>query len=317
MSPGSKNSSAIEEQRRLGARKPDLWLRARVIQAIRRFFIKHGYLEIETPILIPAPAPEAHIDAISAGDRFLHTSPELCMKRLLSEGYDRIFQICRCFRHGERGELHLPEFTLLEWYRTGIDYNDLMDECEEMILFLSREIGFGENIEYQGQRIDLQRPWERISVMEAFKSFASISMGEALDLERFDEVMVNDIEPHLGNSKPTFLYDYPATFAALARLREDKPELAERFELYIEGLELANGFSELTDMHEQNKRFERELENRQQLDKEVYPMPKKFLKALHHMPQSAGIALGVDRLAMIFSNQKKIDKVVSFTPEEL
>ena len=317
MSPGSKNSSAIKEQRRLGARKPNLWLRARVIQAIRRFFIKHGYLEIETPILIPAPAPEAHIDAISAGDRFLHTSPELCMKRLLSEGYDRIFQICRCFRQGERGELHLPEFTLLEWYRTGIDYNDLMDECEEMILFLSHEIGFGENIEYQGQRIDLQRPWERISVMEAFKSYASISMGEALDLERFDEVMVNDIEPHLGRSKPTFLYDYPATFAALARLREDKPELAERFELYIEGLELANGFSELTDMHEQNKRFERELEKRQQLDKAVYPMPEKFLKALHRMPQSAGNALGVDRLAMIFSNQKKIDEVVSFTPEEL
>ena len=219
MSPGSKNSSFIEEQRRLSARRPNLRLRARIIQAIRRFFIQHGYLEIETPHLIPAPAPEAHISAISAGDAFLHTSPELCMKRLLSAGYRKIFQICRCFRHGEKGELHWSDFSPLDCYRPAI---------------ISRD----------------QR-------------------------------------------------------------------LAERFELYMGGVELANAFSELTDAREQERRFEREREKQQQLGKRVYPIPDNFLKALPHMPRSAGIALGVDRFIMVLVNKTRIDDVVSFTPEEL
>jgi len=317
MLPGSKNSFASDEQRRLAARKPNLRLRARIMQAIRGFFIEQGYLEIDSPCIIPAPAPEAHIDAIGAGGGFLHTSPELCMKRLLSAGYPKIFQICRCFRQGERGELHLPEFTLLEWYRTGIDYMDLMVECEEMIPFVSRELGMGKKIVNNGQEIDLQRPWERISVREAFKRYASIPMEKALELGRFDEFMVEEIEPRLGMSKPTFLYDYPASLAALARLKEGEPGLAERFELYMGGLELANAFSELTDVCEQETRFEKERENRQKLGKTVYPMPEKFLKALKHMPQSAGIALGVDRLVMILINQTRIDEVVPFTWEEL
>lgn len=317
MSPGSKNSSFIEEQQRLSAREPNLWLRARIIQAIRRYFIEHGYLEIETPHLIPAPAPEAHINAVSAGDAFLHTSPELCMKRLLSAGYHKIFQICRCFRHGERGELHLSEFSLLEWYRTGIHYMDLMDECEEMILFVSRYMGLGEEIEYQGGKIFLQLPWEQISVKEAFKRYASISLEKAMEMDRFEEAMVEEIEPCLGIAKPTFLYDYPASFAALARLKEDDQRLAERFELYIGGVELANAFSELTDAREQEKRFERERDKQRQLGKRVYPIPDKFLKALPHMPRSAGIALGVDRLIMVLINKTRIDDVVSFTPEEL
>ena len=317
MSPGSKNSSSAEEPLRLGARSSNLWLRAKIIQSIRRFFHEQGYLEIETPHLIPAPAPEVNIDAMSVGIGFLHTSPELCMKRLLAAGYSKIFQICRSFRDRERGDLHLPEFTLLEWYRTGIDYVELMEECEVMILFVIRDLGMEEKIEYRGQEIDLKRPWNRISVKEAFEHYAPISMEEALESERFDEIMVHEIEPRLAIFKPTFLYDYQAAFAALARLRENDPDLAERFELYIGGLELANAFSELTDTLEQEIRFKKERNKRQQLGKTAYPMPEKFLQTLQHMPPSAGIALGVDRLIMLFADQGTIDDVVSFTPEEL
>jgi lysyl-tRNA synthetase class 2 len=317
MSPGSKNSSLEAEQRRLAAKRSNLWLRARLVQAIRRFFIGNDYLEVETPHLIPAPAPEVHIDAIRAGGAFLHTSPELCMKRLVSAGYYKIFQICRCFREGERGEHHLTEFTLLEWYQAGIDYIALMDECEEMVFSVSQDLGFGGRIHFQGQDIDLKRPWERISVKEAFKRHASMPVKKALALDRFDEIMVREIEPHLGVPKPTFLYDYPAEFAALARLKENDPEVAERFEIYMGGLELANAFSELTDMREQEARFERDRFKREQLGKTVYPLPEGFLKSLAHMPNSVGIALGVDRLVMLFSNEVKIDEVVSFSPEDL
>lgn len=317
MSPGSKNSSIEEEQRRLAAKRSNLRLRARLIQAIRRFFIENDYLEVETPHLIPAPAPEVHIDAVRAGGAFLHTSPELCMKRLVSAGYHKIFQICRCFREGERGEHHLTEFTLLEWYRAGFDYMALMDECEEMVLSVAQDLGFGAKIHFQGEDIDLKRPWERISVKEAFKRYASMPIKKALALNRFDEVMVREIEPHLGVPKPTFLYDYPAEFAALARLKENDRGVAERFEIYMGGLELANAFSELTDMREQEARFERDRFEREQLGKTVYPLPERFLKSLAHMPNSVGIALGVDRLVMLFSNEVRIDEVVSFSPEDL
>ena len=317
MSPGSKNRSSTPSQRVLPARESNLWLRARIIQSIRRFFIQHGYLEIETPNLIPAPAPEVHIDAISAAHGFMHTSPELCMKRLLSAGYSKIFQICKCFREGERGDLHLPEFTLLEWYRAQADYMDLMDECEEMIRFVARETRLGNRIEYGDKVIDLEGPWERITVRKAFERYSPLSMEEALDSGRFDEIMVTEIEPQLNMSKPTFLYDYPSSLAALARIKKDEPDLAERFELYIGGLELANAFSELTDVREQEKRFRSDQDKRRQLGKTIYPSPEKFLEDLHQMPPSAGIAFGVDRLVMLFANTTKVDDVVSFTPEEI
>jgi len=288
-----------------------------MIQAMRRFFVQRCYLEIETPCLVTAPAPEAHIDAFRTDNGFLHTSPELCMKRMLAAGYPKIFQICKCFRQWERGDRHLPEFTLLEWYRTGIDYGDLMDECEELIITLSHEIGYGKKMHYRGMEIHLGKPWDRIPVRQAFQRFASMSMTEALALGCFDEVMVNEIEPHLGTSKPAFLYDYPASLGALSRLKTEDPTLAERFELYIGGLELANGFSELTDAAEQEKRFERELQLRRELGKAGYPMPRRFLQALRFLPQAAGIALGVDRLAMVFADRTRVADVVTFTPEEL
>lgn len=296
--------------------KENLLLRSRIFQAIRSFFIEHDYIEVETPIRIPAPAPERHIDAVPSESWFLHTSPELCMKRLLAAAYPRIFQICRCFRRKERGSRHLPEFTLAEWYHAGFGYSDLMNECEDLICFTAQALGLGDILNYQGKDIELKKPWLRLSVEEAFEEFASVSMEDALSQGRFDEVMA-DIEPRLGQKKPLFLYDYPAASGALARLKPDKSWLAERFELYISGLELCNSFTELTDPEEQRIRFEQELHDRKMSGKQTYPMPEKFLNALPFMPQASGNALGLDRLVMLFCNTTSIDDVVAFVPEEL
>jgi lysyl-tRNA synthetase class 2 len=317
MSPGSNDPTSLLERETLAAKKPNLQLRAGLVQAIRHFFTEGNYLEVETPYLIPAPAPEFHIDAFLAGGGFLHTSPELCMKRLLAAGYPRIFQICKCFRQGERGGRHLPEFTLLEWYRAETDYLGLMEECEEMVAFVMEELGLPPVLEFQGRALDLQKPWHRITVHEAFERYASTSLERAMENGRFDEILAFEIEPSLGFPKPAFLYQYPSSIAALARLSKEAPGYAERFELYVAGVELANAFSELTDPVEQSERFEMELAKRREHGKTVYPMPEKFLRSLSFMPESAGIALGVDRLVMLLSNQKEIDSVVSFTPEKI
>ena len=292
-------------------------MRARIIQAIRRFFVDQGYLEVETPHRIPTPAPETHIDAVPSGSWFLHTSPELCMKRLLAAGYEKMFQICRVWREGERGSQHTPEFTLLEWYRSGSDYRDLMGECETMIRNVASSVGLGETLSSRGHTLALSAPWERISVSNAFRRYARMPMEKALEDELFDELMVQKIEPRLGTEKPTFLYDYPAERGALSRLKKDDPALAERFELYIGGVELANAFSELVDAEEQRRRFIREQALRQEMLKPTYPMPEKFLEELGGMGPSAGVALGVDRLVMVLLDAPRIDDVVAFTPEEL
>ena len=307
----------MDEKLSLKKRKKALTTRAEMIRAIRRFFADRDYLEIETPIRVPTLAPESHIDAIPSDGWFLHTSPELCMKRLLAAGFHRIFQISHCFRKGERGRLHIDEFTLLEWYRAGIDYLDMMEECEDLFLFVAGELGFGKTIEYRGRKIDLAKPWERISVREAFQRYSSLSPEEAIEKGCFDEIMVAEIEPNLGENKPSFLYDYPVSLGSLARKKKEDPSVAERFEIYAGGLELANAFSELTDAEEQRKRFQKEDEFRRRSKKTAYPVPEKFLDALSDMPESSGIALGVDRLAMIFAGSASIDEVVAFTPEEL
>ncbi|MBW1941735.1 MAG: EF-P lysine aminoacylase GenX [Deltaproteobacteria bacterium] len=318
MSPGLRNRPFGREQERLAAKQKALRRRAGIIQSIRRFFIKNGYLEVETPHIIQAPAPESHIDAINTEAGFLHTSPELSMKRLISAGYSKIFQIGKCFRRDEKGRHHLPEFTLLEWYCCAEDYCHLMDRCEELLLFVLEAEGIpGGPIAYQGQEIDITGPWPRVTLEEAFRRYASVSMGEAIKAGQFDTIVVEEIEPALISSRPVFLYDYPASQASLARLKAKDPSLAERFELYVGGLELANGFSELTDVPEQRDRFLKEQHQRQELGKTPYPMPEKFLEALAHMPPCAGIALGVDRLVMLFSDKTSIDQVVTFTPEEV
>ena len=301
----------------LSRRKRTLQQRARIVQAIRLFFIDRGFLEVETPHRIPAPAPESHIDAVSSGAWFLHPSPEICMKRLLAAGYGKIFQVSRCWREGERGRRHVPEFTLLEWYRTNDDYRALMVDCEMLIPALASALGLGQPLTFQNQEIDLTPPWERTSVRDAFGRYTDLTPEEALDRDLFDERMVQAIEPRLGMKKPTFLFDYPAERCALAGLRKDDPTVAERFELYIGGLELANGFSELVDPEEQRKRFLIEQASRRSLGKPVYPLPEPFLHELEEMPPSAGIALGVDRLVMVLLNAATIDDVVAFTPEEL
>jgi elongation factor P--(R)-beta-lysine ligase len=297
----------------LSKRRRALVERGAIFNRIRAFFQEKGYLEVETPFRIPAPAPEPHIDAIPASGWFLHTSPELCMKRMLAAGYQCIFQICRCWRDGERGVRHLSEFTMLEWYRAGADYFSLMDETEALVLAAAA----APSINYRGHSIDLSLPWERITVADAFRLYTDSTVSEALDAGLFDQLMVERIEPRLGLTRPTFIYDYPPCCAALARLKTADRSVAERFELYIGGLEIANAFSELIDPEEQRRRFEAATHERSALGKDDYPVAEKFLTALGSMPESAGIALGLDRLVMVLLDAECIDEVVAFTTEEL
>jgi elongation factor P--(R)-beta-lysine ligase len=301
----------------LSRKRQALHTRAGIIATLRDFFSKEGYLEVDTPLLIPAPAPESHINAIPAGDGFLQTSPEICMKRLLAAGYEKIFQICHCWRAGERGKSHLPEFTMLEWYCSHADYRDLMDDCEALLRFVNISLGRGETIHFRGQQIDLAGPWERLSVRDAFRRYTSATMEGSIAAGTFDELMVVAIEPNLGTSRPCFLCDYPAERSALARLRQDDPTVAERFELYIAGVELANAFSELTEPVEQRERFLAEKAYRARAGLITYPLPENFLDEMAAMPPAAGIALGVDRLIMVLADAAAIDEVVAFTPETL
>jgi len=302
---------------RLSAKQRNLRIRADVIRAIRAYFTDHNFLEVETPNRIPFPAPEAHIDPVGSEKWYLHTSPELCMKRMLAAGYSRIFQICKCFRKGERGDRHLSEFTMLEWYEAGADYADMMKFCEDMIAYTARQV-FGEEIlHFQGKEVCLKPRWERLRVHDAFETYGSLSVNEALASGRYDEIMGIEIEPRLGHEKPVFLYDYPAQCSALARLKPDNPSLAERFELYICGMELCNAFTELTDPKEQRMRFEADMAFRAKAGKSVWTLPEKFLEDLQYMPAASGNALGLDRLVMLFANAQKIDDAVAFAPEDL
>jgi len=291
--------------------------RAALVHLVRDFFAAQGYLEVETPLRIPTPLPEAHIELIPADGWVLQPSPELCMKRLLAAGHEKIFQICKCFRKAERGRRHLPEMTMLEWYALGQTYNDPMACCEDLIRHIGRGFGMSGTLSYQGLTVDIASPWPRLTVADAFRCFASIPMEQALARGRFDEIMGIEIEPNLGKERPLFLIDYPAEKASMARLKPENPAVAERFELYIGGLELCNGFSELNDAAEQRRRFEAEQDLMRAAGKPAYPLPEKFLTALADMPPCAGNALGVDRLAMLFCDAAAIDEVVAFVPEEL
>jgi len=292
--------------------------RAALIQSLRAFFINRGYLEVDTPARLPVLIPEAYNEPVESGDHFLQTSPEICMKRLLAEaGCQKIFQICKCYRKNERGSKHLPEFTMLEWYRTRSDYNSLMNECEDLIVGVAQALGYGDSITFKGIDVSLEKPWERLSVADAFAQYSPVTMEQALEQNTFDEVLCQYIEPQLGIKKPVFLYDYPVALGALARKKIEDPSVAERFEIYIAGVELANGFSELTDANEQRQRFEQEIKHIKSQGRPAGRMPEKFLEALPEMPESAGIALGLDRLAMLLFNAETIDQVVTFVPEDM
>jgi lysyl-tRNA synthetase class 2 len=291
----------------------NLRIRAAVIQSVRDFFTSKGFMEVETPHLIPANAPEEYIEPIYTPPFYLQTSPELCMKRLLCRGHEKIFQICRCWRSSERGKNHVPEFTMLEWYRADSDYSDIMNDCEELLAWvgnLCRKNGIKDSA-------CLTRMVRRITVKDAFDKFAAIDMEAAVSDGSFDEVMINIIEPALVDISPVILMDYPSKMASLARVKPENPELAERFELYAGGLELANGFSELNDPIEQLARFKKTNMRRSESRLPPLPLPEPFLAELGEMPQSAGIALGVDRLVMLCAGTCIIDDVLAFTPEEL
>jgi len=298
-------------------REDNLHLRAKIIQSIRSFFIAQGFLEVETPLRIPANAPEEHIEPYRSADWYLQTSPEICMKRLLCRGHGKIFQISRCWRGNERGRRHIPEFSMLEWYRGHSDYRDLMNDCSELLRWIAADCGRLNGFSYMGRMIEPDRKFEVITVRDAFERFAAGDMHSAVADGTFDEIMVTRIESSLPFETPVILSDYPAEMAALARLKPDDHTVAERFELYLGGLELANGFSELNDPDEQRERFRMANRKRLQVGACELPLPENFLAELAAMPPSAGIALGVDRLVMLFADAGRIDDVIAFTPEEL
>lgn len=295
----------------------NLFLRASVIRAIRAFFDSRGFLEVETPLRIPANAPEEHIEPYMSGELYLHTSPEICMKRLLCRGHEKIYQICRCWRSGERGSKHLPEFTMLEWYRANSNYIDLMQDCIELLKYVSEVCSSTKTINYNAMPIALDEGVITVTVAEAFDRFSDIRMEDAVRDGSFDECMVTQIEPALVRNKPVILMDYPIEMAALARQKPGNLFVAERFELYAGGLELANGFSELNDPVEQRNRFSDANLKRREAGLVHLPIPEPFLLELEKMPPSAGIALGIDRLVMLFAGTGSIDEVIAFTPEQL
>lgn len=299
-----------------------LHLRAALFASIRQFFSTRGFLEVDTPIRQPVIIPESNILPLAAEGQYLQTSPELCMKRILASGCDNIFQICPCFRKDERGRNHLEEFTMLEWYRSGADYLQLMEDCEALLAAIATEMaGLSHDVgrmhgagPFPG--IELRVPWQRLTVAEAFSLYSSIPLRQSVAEGRFEEVLVECVEPHLGVSAPAFLTDYPVELASLAKKKDNDPSTVERFELYVHGIELANGFSELTDTVEQRLRFENELASIARAGRKSPEMPERFLHDLQKLPAAAGIALGIDRLFMLLTGERQIDRVVSFAPED-
>jgi len=290
-----------------------LVLRSQILQAIRTFFIDRDYIEVETPVRLPAPALELHIDAEPSGDQWLRTSPELHMKRLLAAGYPRIFELGPCFRQGERGALHRPEFTMLEWYRIGADYRDTLNEARDLLAHVAMAARGTTQIMRGGVTVDLADDWNVSTVEDVFKTHAGWDPISAYDADRFDLDLVGKVEPALPHSVPVVLMDYPVEAAALARCRPGSPPVAERWELYVAGLELANAFSELTDPVEQRHRFLECARARETAKREVYPLDEPFLDALEGgVKPCSGVALGVDRLVMLLGDFNDIGDVRAF-----
>ena len=294
------------------SRERALAVRAKTLRAIREFFFRKEFLEVETPVRLCAPALETHIDAEPSGDFFLRTSPELHMKRLLAEGFKKIWQMGPCFRRGERGRLHHPEYTMLEWYRAGAGYVDILADTKSLIAFVASEVCGSTDLTYNGQNIELLPRWQVFTVREAFLQFAKWDPVKDWNEDRFNLDLVEKVEPQLPRYVPVILKEYPAAAAALARKKPDDPAVAERWELYLGGMEIANAYSELTDAAEQRARFEECAKQRSALGKKIYPLDEKFLAALEKMPPSGGIALGVDRLVMLLADAYAMDEVIAF-----
>lgn len=308
--------------------------RAQLLEGIRQYFAKQGVLEVETPLLASATIPDPNIPSFSLelkntqgnirkNPLYLNTSPEFAMKRLLAAGIGPIYQICKAFRQGERGSLHNPEFTLVEWYRPGYDHYRLMDEVATLVVTLAR----GYRQFEEGERITYGKCFQEFIGVDPFeadvrrlkKAARDLEIGEIsglTDTDRdgwLDLLMGRGIQPHLGKNRLTFVYDYPASQAALAQLKPGNSNVAERFELFVDGIELANGFYELRDVEEQRIRFEEDLTQREALGLEPVAIDHYLLDALASgMPDCAGVALGLDRLQMVLAGASRLDEVIAF-----
>ena len=327
--------------------------RSHLLSLVREFFLSENFIECDTPELVKYPGLEPYLTPFetSVSDAtgkkntaYLITSPEYSMKKLLAAGMDKMFQMSKVFRNHESfGGTHNPEFTMIEWYRAEASYKDIMADTENLIIHLINKTLKNKaakiknqkskikmtnknfKITYQGQIIDLSTPWPRISVAEAFEQFASIKLSEiqTKDGEQYEDVFwkifLNEIEPKLKElGRPIFIYDYPIELGALAKAKDTDPSIAERFELYIGGLELANAFSELMNGAEQRKRLEEEQDLRRKLGKPVFSIDEDFIAALDNGPKTAaGIALGIDRLVMLILDQKDINEVLWFGAKDI
>jgi lysyl-tRNA synthetase class 2 len=300
---------------RLTALRPALQLRAELTAYIRAFFRDRGFLEVDTPLRLAAPALEEFIDAEPAGTGWLRTSPELQLKRLLAAGYDKLFQLGPCFRQGELGRLHQPEFTMLEWYRAGADYEAILADTRALVIGAAQALLGRTTLERNGHTCNLAAAWDDWTVDAAFARFAGQTVDQVLaqDDGAFETLLVEKIEPHLGHDQPAVLRDYPLAFGALARRKPGRPDRAERWELYLAGIELANAYSELTDAAEQRRRFLACAERRRRDGRPVYPLDEAFLAALEAgLPPCGGIALGVDRLLLLLAGARDLRDVLPF-----
>jgi lysyl-tRNA synthetase class 2 len=333
---------------RHGDRRPYLLARGKIRDALRSYFVEHGFTEVECGQVQVSPGNEAHLHAFTTeaigtdGARtklYLHTSPELSCKKLLAAGETRIFDFARVFRNRERGPLHAREFTMLEWYRANETYDAVIDDCLRIVA-LAADAAETSVLRWRDREADPHAQAERVTVAGAFRRLADIDLlttiadnGETRrdELARaatqagvavadddtwsdiYSKVLVERVEPHLGIGHPAILYEYPRSEAALARACPHDSRVAERFELYVCGVELANGFGELTDAAEQRKRFESEMDEKQRVHGERYPIDEDFLAALVHMPPASGVALGFDRLVMLVTGARTIDQV-QWTP---
>jgi elongation factor P--(R)-beta-lysine ligase len=327
-------------------RKPFLTARAEITRAVRAWFDEQGFAEVETGILQVSPGNETHLHAprteLHGADgaratRYLRTSPEFACKKLLAAGEQKIFEFARVFRDRERGDLHLPEFTMLEWYRADTAYDAVMADSIAVIARAAQATGIRQ-FSFRGRTADPFAEPERLTVASAFERFAGIDLlatiadgkGDRASLaaaatgrvritdddtwsDIFSKVLVEHVEPNLGQGRLTILFEYPAPEAALARAKPSDPRVAERFEIYACGVELANGFGELTDPREQRKRFTLAMDEKQRRYGERYPLDEDFLDAVARMPEASGVALGFDRLVMLASGAVRIDHVV-WTP---
>lgn len=290
-------------------RLENLKKRSALLRALRDFFYAHDFFEVETEVRIPAPAPEEYIEAVSAEGGFLRTSPELALKGLLAAGGERFFELGKAFRSGEHGRKHREEFTILEYYAAHWDYRQLADFTAGAFAFAARKVRGSTRISFREAELDLANV-EFITVDEAYRKYAGVSAFDADARGDFDELMVTKVEPELGRNGITFLIDYPANRASLSRLSAADPRVAERWEVYIAGIELGNAFGELVDAAEQKRRFAEAYRFRAGHGMKPYPEPTAFYEALDRgIPEASGCAVGVDRLAMILCDADDIGDV--------